>query len=62
VGNPPYVAGKDLSEEHKQFFKNNYSFVTGKFDLYLLFLEKSIKLAKDSISLIIPNTILVNEN
>ena len=64
IGNPPYVPGKSLDNEFKKYVKNNYGLLIGKFDLYLLFLEKilSITAANSCWGVIIPNTVLVNEN
>ncbi|KQC11145.1 MAG: hypothetical protein APR54_02945 [Candidatus Cloacimonas sp. SDB] len=64
IGNPPYVPGKSLSVDNKNFFRQNYPFLTGKYDLYILFIIKALNLTNSSkmFSLIIPNTFLVNEN
>jgi hypothetical protein len=64
VGNPPYIAGKDLDTDIKDYLRNNYKLLSGKFDLYLSFIEKGIDILNKAkiMSFIIPNTILANEN
>jgi len=64
IGNPPYVAGKDLTISFKNIVKRIYEYQTGKFDLFLTFLEKSldVKSKNSCVIFIIPNTFLVNEN
>ncbi len=67
IGNPPYVGSLDLSkstgDKTKEFFRTKYKSATGVFDLYVLFLEKAIALAKNKgvVSLIVPNKFLVND-
>jgi hypothetical protein len=51
IGNPPYIESKKLPKESKNRFKK-YNSATGKFDLYVLFLEKGLDIAKTSGSLI----------
>lgn len=64
IGNPPYVPGKNLSISQKSVLKKIFQYHSGKFDLYLAFIERSLSLKskEGSIILIIPNTFLVNEN
>ncbi len=64
IGNPPYVAGKDIEKNLKSYYKSKYVLTSGKFDLYLLFIERVISLLnkKYAYGLIIPNTFLANEN
>src|SRR5690606_38357179 len=40
IGNPPYVRVQGIEKESKDVFKKIYSAATGKYDLYVLFLEK----------------------
>jgi adenine-specific DNA-methyltransferase len=64
IGNPPYIPGKDLDITFKKYLKENYRFASGKFDLYLSFIEKCLTLLKqeENLTFIIPNTLLANEN
>jgi len=64
IGNPPYVPGKSLSIDLKEYFKSKYSLIQGKYDLYILFIEKILQISnpKQVWGIIIPNTVLVNEN
>ncbi|MBP7508853.1 MAG: N-6 DNA methylase [Prolixibacteraceae bacterium] len=65
IANPPYVLGREtFSKELKQYIKKNYHAFGGKYDLYIYFTEKAISLLKTSgtVTYIIPNTILANEN
>lgn len=43
IGNPPYI-GFHGFKEHKDYLKKNYLSAEGKFDFYLPFIEKGIKL------------------
>ena len=67
IGNPPYVGSLELSKSvldtTKGFFRAKYKSATGIFDLYVLFLEKAVELAKNNglISFIVPNKFLVND-
>ncbi|MCF8360535.1 MAG: Eco57I restriction-modification methylase domain-containing protein [Prolixibacteraceae bacterium] len=67
IGNPPYIFGRDwkalgLPLGMKTFFKESYSLANYQIDLYILFLEKSFYITKNSsnTSLIVPNTWLNN--
>jgi len=65
VGNPPYVLGRETFEDSvKSYIANKYFSYGGKYDLYVFFCEKALKLLaeKGRFGFIIPNTILVNEN
>lgn len=64
IGNPPYIPGKDLSESVKVYLKSNFEFSTGKFDVYIAFIEKGLNIlsANKNLCFIIPNTFLANEN
>jgi hypothetical protein len=64
IGNPPYVnaneLNKSLSEYEKPYWKIHFKSADGAYDLYILFIEKSLTLCKrDSCSaLITPNKYL----
>ena len=62
IGNPPYLESKKLPIEIKSLFKN-YTSSTGKFDLYVLFIEKGIILTKPKglLSYINPTTFMNKE-
>ena len=47
IGNPPYVPIEGLGEGGKKRYKRNPETATGRFDLYVLFLEQSLQLLKD---------------
>jgi adenine-specific DNA-methyltransferase len=50
VGNPPYVPIEGLSEDEKTRYKAEYSTAIERFDLYLLFFERSLSmLAEDGV-------------
>ncbi len=65
IGNPPYVLGRETFDDSvKNYITAKYQSYGGKYDLYVFFCEKALKLLSDKgrFSFIIPNTILVNEN
>ena len=56
IGNPPYIRIHLLDKVSKKYYKNNYTASTGIYDIYTLFVEQSIKLAKNGlIGFILPN-------
>lgn len=65
IGNPPYVLGRETFEDKvKKYLASCYKSYGGKFDLYIFFCEKGLKLLKNRgrFGFIIPNTVLANEN
>lgn len=46
IGNPPYVSILQLSEEEREAFRAEYEAARGRFDLYMLFFEQSLRLLK----------------
>lgn len=46
IGNPPYVPITDLSVIERDAYRSAYSTAQGRFDLYLLFFEQSLRLLK----------------
>jgi adenine-specific DNA-methyltransferase len=46
IGNPPYVAITGLSETERAAYRARYSTAKGRFDLYMLFMERSFRLLK----------------
>ena len=62
IGNPPYVSFQNIEEKQKLFLVHNYISASGKFDLYVVFVEFGIKILKKggAISYIMPNKFLVS--
>ena len=60
IGNPPY--GADITHDQTEYLLENYALQNYQLDTYLLFAEKSIKLAVPHglVGVIIPNTWLLN--
>lgn len=48
IGNPPYVEFKKISKEDKKPYMH-YESATGKFDLYVIFIELGLKLSRSNI-------------
>lgn len=44
VGNPPYVRIERIPEEKRDYYKENYETARGRFDLYMLFIERGMDL------------------
>lgn len=42
VGNPPYISIESMGDDEKSYYRDNFLTAVGRFDLYLLFWEKSI--------------------
>ncbi len=45
VGNPPYVAFREFDDAHRDYFRSKYDYFVQKGDVYILFLELSVKIA-----------------
>ena len=64
IGNPPYVTTKygKISDFSKKFFIQNFECAYDKLDLYILFIEKAIKILKEHgfVSFITPWNFLAN--
>jgi adenine-specific DNA-methyltransferase len=60
IGNPPYISVKELDKNQKDIFIEKYFTAKEQFDLYNLFIEKSIEISKENAinSLIIPDSFL----
>ena len=43
IGNPPYVSITGLTEPEKSMYRSLFNSATGRFDLYFLFFEQSLK-------------------
>jgi len=63
IGNPPYLSFQQGDESIKNYFKNYYKSAVGKYDQYVLFIEKASKLLKHNgfFGFIIPNK-FINSN
>ena len=66
IGNPPYlrVQGiKDTQKEQSDFYENSYDTAKGRYDLYMLFIELSLRIIKKSgkTCLILPHN-FINSN
>ncbi len=46
IGNPPYVRIQTLPKEEVAFFNDQYASATGNYDIYVLFVERALKLLK----------------
>lgn len=63
VGNPPYVAYKEIDEENRQYLRENYKTCRrGKFDYCYAFIEKAINMLSKNGTLVqlVPNNIYKN--
>ena len=60
IGNPPY--GMDQNKNNHDYYKQSYSYVEGRAELFELFIEKSLSVFAETgiLSFIIPNTLLSN--
>ena len=46
IGNPPYVRIQTLPKEEVRFFNENFEAATGNYDIYCLFVERSLQLLR----------------
>lgn len=63
IGNPPYLRIQGIQENKDKdaiFYEQNYKSATGRYDLYVLFMEKSFSLIKENgiVSFILPHKFL----
>ena len=66
IGNPPYLRVQGLRENFETesiYYENIYKSATGRFDIYVLFIEKAYSLIKSDgvVSLILPHKFLVSD-
>ena len=63
VGNPPYVRVQTLEEKQKDYLKELYKAAKGKFDLYILFIERGILWLKEDgrFGFIVSNQFMVTD-
>ena len=64
IGNPPYIRVDSLEISDKKFWKESFISSEGKYDLYYLFIEQSIKLLKNTgnLGFIVPNKFCVADS
>ena len=48
IGNPPYVNISNISKKQKEILKNSYDSAYKRFDLYVLFIEKSLNILNEN--------------
>ncbi|MBM3239506.1 hypothetical protein FJZ31_24700 [Candidatus Poribacteria bacterium] len=48
VGNPPYLRIQRVYPELREYYKKTYTSASGRFDLYILFIERGLKWLKPS--------------
>ena len=46
IGNPPYVRIQSIGRPEAKFYRKNYESAYGSFDLYVIFIERALKLLK----------------
>lgn len=63
IGNPPYVSIIGISIDDRKMFEKIFQSATGRFDIFMLFIEKSVTLLKNGgiLGFIIPNKFLTND-
>ncbi|MCF1751855.1 Eco57I restriction-modification methylase domain-containing protein [Mariniradius sediminis] len=66
VGNPPYLRVQGLRtnfEEESKFYEKHFASATGRFDIYVLFIERAFSLIskKGKVSFILPHKFLVSD-
>lgn len=64
IGNPPYVRVDTLDIAEKNYWNEKFKTSTGKYDLYYLFIEKSLNLLKNDgiLGFIVPNKFCVADS
>jgi type I restriction-modification system DNA methylase subunit len=57
IGNPPYLNIKLMSDDEKDFYRHGFSSAMASFDMYVLFIEKGLRLLRPGgrLGFIIPN-------
>ena len=62
IGNPPYVQIKQIPWDERRLYETLYKSATGRFNLFYLFMEKSIELTKNNgiSAYIVPDRIMLN--
>jgi len=60
VGNPPYIRIQGLDAAQVEYFNSHYEAAKGKYDIYVLFVEKGTQLLREqgALGMILPNKFL----
>jgi hypothetical protein len=60
LGNPPYIRIQNMDSAQVEYFNSRYQAATGKYDIYVLFIEKAAQLLRDQgvLGMILPNKFL----
>lgn len=63
IGNPPYIKIQSIPKELIAYFKRKYKSATGKYDIYVIFIEHSLSLLKKegNLAFINPHRFLIAE-
>ena len=63
IGNPPYIKVQSIAKELTQYFKEKFKSATGKYDIYVIFIEQSLNLLKKegNLAFINPHRFLIAE-
>jgi adenine-specific DNA-methyltransferase len=63
IGNPPYVRSDTIDSVSKEYISKRYSSAIKQYDIYILFIEKSIKLlnTKGLLGIIVSNKFLISD-
>jgi adenine-specific DNA-methyltransferase len=63
IGNPPYIKVQSIPKKLIQYLKENFKSATGKFDIYVIFIEYAFRLIKKNgcITFINPHRFLISE-
>lgn len=63
IGNPPYIKVQSIPKNQANYFKSKYISANGKYDIYVIFTELSLKLISKNgtLSFIIPHRFLIAE-
>jgi len=63
VGNPPYVRVQNLDKETREYLRRTYKTASGKFDIYIPFIERGLEWLKDGgkLGYIVPNTFMTRQ-
>lgn len=65
IGNPPYLENRRINKFYnKNDLKKRFKTAVGRFDIYSLFIEKSLELAKNKgiVAFVLPGNLLTNNN
>jgi hypothetical protein len=48
IGNPPYIRSQSLGDKQREYYKRKYTAATRTYDIYVLFVEKTIDLLNET--------------